>query len=151
MTMTNEEYIKKVLTTESCNFDEIRVRINIISILRLLHVGMGLVTEAAEFMDALKKYIYYGKELDIINLKEELGDISWYQGIGIDELGTSLEEIQIVNIAKLQKRYGITFDQAKAISRDLSAERHILEKDAKNDGVHKIQEEISTTKDMETN
>lgn len=127
--MNSDEYVEKVKQTESSDFEAIRLRLHDIRTLRLLHAGIGMVTEAAEFIDALKKCIFYGKNLDEVNLKEEIGDSNWYHAIAIDELGSSFEEIWDRNIEKLAKRYGIKFDEDKAISRDLEAERYILEKD----------------------
>lgn len=42
------------------------------------HMYSGMLTELGEFLDPLKKYIAYGKEIDFTNLKEELGDHCWY-------------------------------------------------------------------------
>ena len=39
----------------------------------LLHGAMGLCTESGEIMDALKRHIFYGSPLDILNIKEEIG------------------------------------------------------------------------------
>lgn len=44
----------------------------------ILHMKMGIITEAAEVVDILKKKHAYGKDIDIPHLKEELGDIMWY-------------------------------------------------------------------------
>jgi len=44
----------------------------------LLHMKMGLMTEIGELLDALKKHIAYGKELDAVNIREEWGDAMWY-------------------------------------------------------------------------
>jgi NTP pyrophosphatase (non-canonical NTP hydrolase) len=44
----------------------------------ILHMKMGILTEAAEVVDILKKKHAYGKEIDTSHLKEELGDILWY-------------------------------------------------------------------------
>jgi NTP pyrophosphatase (non-canonical NTP hydrolase) len=44
----------------------------------LLHMKMGLMTEIGEILDALKKHIAYGKELDVVNMREEWGDAMWY-------------------------------------------------------------------------
>jgi NTP pyrophosphatase (non-canonical NTP hydrolase) len=44
----------------------------------ILHMKMGIITEAAEVVDILKKKHAYGKEIDTPHLKEELGDIMWY-------------------------------------------------------------------------
>jgi NTP pyrophosphatase (non-canonical NTP hydrolase) len=44
----------------------------------ILHMKMGIITEAAEVVDILKKKHAYSKEIDYPHLKEELGDILWY-------------------------------------------------------------------------
>ena len=94
---------------------------------RLLHACMGMQTETAEFTDALKKSIFYGKTLDVVNLKEELGDLLWYVSIAMDELGTNYDaEMQRV-INKLKSRYPEKFTEEKAENRDLKTEREILE------------------------
>lgn len=129
--MQAKEYIENVLKTESSNFDEIGSRLNLPKVMRLLHASLGMVTESAEFADAIKKTIFYGKQTDIVNLKEELGDIFWYVAIACNQLNISFEEIWEANIAKLHARYGISFNKEGAINRDLTIERYILEKDNK--------------------
>lgn len=123
-----KNYIEKAIKTESKDFDKISNRLQDKSMIRLLHGGMGLATESAEFLDALKKAIYYGKELDKVNLAEEMGDILWYCAIILDELGVSFEEVMEKNIAKLEARYPEKFTEEKAKNRDLKTERDILEK-----------------------
>ena len=94
---------------------------------RLIHACMGMQTETAEFTDALKKSLFYGKTLDTVNLKEELGDLLWYVSIAMDELGTTYEaEMQRV-INKLKLRYPEKFTEEDATNRDLFAERKLLE------------------------
>jgi NTP pyrophosphatase (non-canonical NTP hydrolase) len=44
----------------------------------ILHMKMGIITEAAEVVDILKKKHAYGKEIDLSHMKEELGDLMWY-------------------------------------------------------------------------
>lgn len=51
--------------------------------LDLLHCVTGLVTESAELVDAIKKHVFYGKPLDVVNIKEELGDLLWYIAIPV--------------------------------------------------------------------
>lgn len=94
---------------------------------RSLHVVLGLCSEVGEFADQLKKHIFYGKPLDVINLKEEIGDLDWYIALACDILKTTLSEIQATNIAKLRQRYPEKFTDENALERDLSAERAILE------------------------
>lgn len=94
---------------------------------RLLHVAIGLVTESAEFLDQLKKHLYYGKPLDTVNLSEEMGDITWYQRLGAEELETTLLGIMQQNVAKLRARFPQKFEESQAITRDLGTERAVLE------------------------
>jgi NTP pyrophosphatase (non-canonical NTP hydrolase) len=125
--MNNKEYVKNAIVTESNDFNSIRGRINE-EMIRLFHSGMGLCTETGEFLDMLKKYIFYGKELDKVNLKEEIGDIFWYIAIACDVLDVDIDEIMERNIEKLKARYGDKFNKQDAINRDLEKERQILEK-----------------------
>ena len=94
---------------------------------RLVHASMGLQTEAGEFTDALKKYVYYGKELDRVNLGEEIGDILWYCALACNALGIDMGAVMEKNIAKLQARYPDKFTEEAALVRHLEVERSILE------------------------
>ena len=42
------------------------------------HAYMGMITEVGELVDAIKREAIYGKPLDLVNLKEEIGDVFWY-------------------------------------------------------------------------
>lgn len=97
------------------------------STVRLLHGAVGLSTESAEILDAMKKHIFYGKPLDKVNLVEELSDQFWYIAIMLSELGVDLDTVLEKNLAKLKSRYGSKFTEASALERNLEAERSILE------------------------
>ena len=125
--MNSKEYIRDAVVTESRDFDSMNTRLNDDGLKRLLHAGIGLSTEAGEFLDALKKHIFYGKELDRVNLKEEIGDLFWYIAIACNELGVEFEPLMETNIKKLKARYGEKFTEAAAENRDLGTEREILE------------------------
>lgn len=125
--MTPKEYIEAVVKTESVDHKAITLRLLPPQTQRLLHGATGVVTEAGELMDALKKHIYYGAELDKTNVKEEIGDLLWYVGILCDTLGLTFEEVFETNIAKLKARYGDKFNETGALNRDLKKERGILE------------------------
>lgn len=125
--MNSKQYIKDATRTESTNFTAMNERLNDDGLKRLLHAGIGLSTEAGEFLDALKKHIFYGKELDKVNLAEEMGDLFWYMAIVADELGFEFEEVMEKNIAKLKARYGEKFTEEAADKRDLNREREILD------------------------
>lgn len=94
---------------------------------KLLHAVIGLSTESGELLDQMKKVIYYGKELDRTNIKEELGDLMWYMAILLRELDLNFEDVLEVNINKLKARYGEKFNSENALNRNLDIERAILE------------------------
>ncbi|WP_127715943.1 nucleoside triphosphate pyrophosphohydrolase family protein [Halobacteriovorax sp. HLS] len=125
--MNANEYVKNAIKTESTDFNAMNDRLSNDGLKRLLHAGIGLSTESGEFLDALKKHIFYGKELDRVNLAEEVGDLFWYIAIVADELGLDLEDVMDKNIAKLKARYGEKFSEEKAENRDLETERKILD------------------------
>ncbi len=125
--MNSNQYINDAIKTESTDFSAMNQRLNDDGLKRLLHAGIGLSTEAGEFLDALKKHIFYGKDLDKVNLSEEIGDLFWYLAIASDELGINFESVMERNIAKLKARYGEKFSETKAETRDLNTERNILE------------------------
>ena len=124
-TITSENYVENVLRTESVDIEAIRERLTD-DVLRLFHATQGMCTETGEFMDVLKKHMFYGKPLDKVNLEEELGDMLWYIGLAIDALGLSMDSVMIKNIAKLRARYPEKFDEHNAKSRDLETERRAL-------------------------
>jgi NTP pyrophosphatase (non-canonical NTP hydrolase) len=95
--------------------------------LNLLHCAIGASTEAGELLDAFKKHIYYKKELDVVNIGEEIADIQWYLFNLCRLLNLDMEQLLEANIAKLKARYGDKFSSEKAINRDLDTERDILE------------------------
>lgn len=95
--------------------------------MNLLHAAMGISTESGELMDAFKRKLFYGKELDVVNLKEEVGDIMWYVAILLRELDLDFNEILQLNIDKLQARFPHKFTEFDALNRDLDKEREILE------------------------
>src|SRR5688572_11699064 len=95
--------------------------------LNMLHGAIGIVTEAGELLDAFKRNIYYGKELDKVNVKEEIGDLMWYIAILAREMDFDFEDILQTNIDKLKSRYPEKFTEQHALNRDLGKERDILE------------------------
>lgn len=119
--MDTKTFVSKALRTETSEFKNQPNP-------RILHAAIGLCTESGELIDALKKSTFYGRKLDIVNVKEEAGDILWYLAILFDELGTDFEtEMQRV-ITKLETRFPEKFTEEAAYNRNLEAEREILEK-----------------------
>lgn len=101
-TAKSGEAILKELTPEKC---------------ALMHFGSCLAGEVGEIWDALKKHLFYGKEIDRTNLVEELGDLEWYLEGLRQTAGITREETLDGNIAKLSKRYADGYSNAAAQAR----------------------------------
>lgn len=69
------------------------------------HAATGIVGEAGELIDAIKKHVIYNKELDIKNVIEELGDIEFYMEQLRQALNITREETIQANLDKLNVRY----------------------------------------------
>ncbi len=84
----------------------------------LWHAATGIVGEAGELIDAIKKNVVYNKPLDRENVIEELGDLEFYMEQLRQRLGITREECLDANIAKLAKRYeGLTYSDKAAQER----------------------------------
>ena len=97
--MKINEYQELAMKTAS-TVDEMRVPPK-----DLLNGIMGVMGEAGEVDDHIKKYMFQGHDLDVDKLKKELGDICWYVAMFARGLNMSLEDIMIMNIEKLKIRY----------------------------------------------
>jgi NTP pyrophosphatase (non-canonical NTP hydrolase) len=93
---------------------------------RAVHAVIGLTTEVGELADIWKRRIFYGRDIDLVNAREEIGDVLWYLAILCDCLGTTLADEQARNIVKLRARYPEKFTEHNALCRDLPAEREVL-------------------------
>lgn len=132
--MTPSEYLKKSGRTDLTAIQLIKFANRLdhqFDVINLLHATMGISTEAGELLDALKKHLAYGKEIDKVNLAEEVGDVLWYVAIILRELNMSFEEVMDMNINKLQRRFPDKFTEEAALNRDLNKEREQLEADMK--------------------
>jgi NTP pyrophosphatase (non-canonical NTP hydrolase) len=94
----------------------------------LLHMCLGLQTESAEISDVFKKKLAYNKDIDWVNVKEEIGDLMWYIANLCNLNEWDLENILETNINKLKIRFPEKFTNDLAINRDLLEERKTLEK-----------------------
>jgi NTP pyrophosphatase (non-canonical NTP hydrolase) len=125
--MDSDTYQRLSARTDHPNYALIRERLQPERTLMILHALMGVVTEAGEMMDALKKHLIYGKSLDRVNLIEEGGDTHWYESLLYRALESSFDDAMERNIAKLQQRYPHMFTEETALTRDLDKERRVLE------------------------
>ena len=84
----------------------------------LCNVALGLTGESGEFADSVKKHLFQGHPIDVMNLAEEIGDVLWYCALAASALPFTLDEIAQRNIEKLKKRYPKGFEAERSINRD---------------------------------
>ncbi len=92
-----------------------------------LHGILGIVTEGVELIQAINKTIATKEEFDVVNMKEEIGDIMWYIALLCNTHNIDLKQVMQTNINKLKQRFPEKFTTDNANNRDLRAEREILE------------------------
>lgn len=81
--------------------------------------ALGLCSESGEAADIVKKFKFQGAQLNREKLIKELGDVRWYFEVLCEALGTSIEEIERINIEKLNVRFPNGFSaEASAAKKD---------------------------------
>ena len=83
----------------------------------LLNAASKLCSEAGEIMDAVGKWCFYNKPLDIANIIEECGDIEFYLVLIREAILVHRKQTLKANIDKLTRRYGQEYSDQKAIER----------------------------------
>jgi NTP pyrophosphatase (non-canonical NTP hydrolase) len=121
------DYVTLATRTENTDRHSIAQRMGVWMILRAVHALLGMMTELGELADVFKRHIFYGKPIDWVNVKEELGDQSWYSALMHDVAQMKIVDVQRTNIAKLLKRYPEKFTERHALERDLAAELESLQ------------------------
>ncbi len=146
--MKVEQYIDERLRTE--NLDEEGMIERYKRLWRIDHMVKGLVTEAGELQDLVKKELNYGSTIGVDRYVDECSDVAWYYyGLldamydqwGVDdylsvsgitptrvEWITNLDNlIRERNIAKLRTRYPEKFSLENADNRDLKKEAVVFD------------------------
>ena len=85
----------------------------------LINASLGLSGESGEVNDMIKKWIFHEKELDLVHLEKEIGDVCWYIAMMCEAFGFDLGEIMKINIEKLMARYPQGFDPERANNRPI--------------------------------
>ena len=98
---TFDEYQKEAVKTMGPHWDDFDTG--------LAYGALGLVGEAGEIAEKVKKYINKSKPLDTEDIKKELGDVMWYVASLAKHLDLSFDDIVTKNIKKLRKRHGESF------------------------------------------
>lgn len=119
--MKNEEYKKEVTRTFAYRKEPISLEEA-----NKLHCAIGASTEAGELLDAFKKSIYYGRELNVLNVGEEIADILWYLHNLCNLLNLDIEQLMENNIKKLRVRFPEKFTTELAFERNLDEEEEAL-------------------------
>lgn len=83
----------------------------------IINGAMGLCGESGEVADLLKKHIFHGEDLNLDNLKKELGDVCWYIAMICNAAGLKLEDVMRGNIEKLKRRYPDGFSEEASKNR----------------------------------
>lgn len=136
--MLSKDYMDKVLYLRNQDYVGIHSRVTTPAQMDLLHSVIGMASEIGELVDAVKRHIFYGENMDVTNILEEFGDLFFYTALGLDVLGFTFEDAMQANINKLAVRYPKGFTKDKAINRNLTAEAVSLEHDTK---IHSIEDE----------
>lgn len=110
---------------------ELSARLDSEMLVRLLHGAIGTFTESTEKFEALHTHIFQGKDLDLVNVAEEIGDGLWYAAVELDAIGLSFEKVMDLVIFKLMSRYEGKFkehgfSETGATIRDLARERKVM-------------------------
>lgn len=81
---------------------------------------------AGDTIDFLKKQIFYGKPYDPQKVVKNLGEITLMVCTLAEDVDSNLEEIEVLNLAKLHRRYkGGVFGPEAAINRDVKHEMEV--------------------------
>lgn len=93
---------------------------------RLEHSIIGILSEAGEIADTLKRHMFYKHELNRNNLLEEYGDLLWYVAEGLTALDADMEQVMELNIIKLRLRYPDKFNKSGTMRPNYEAEQELI-------------------------
>lgn len=71
----------------------------------IINAAMGLVGEAAEVSEHIKKVAFQQHPIDDKKIVEELGDLLWYFNLIRSLRGYTMEQILEANMNKMARRY----------------------------------------------
>lgn len=89
------------------------------------HALYGLISEVGELADIAKKLKFVGRtDRNTSNVIDEAGDVLFYLDRILRSVGSSINEAMILNVVKLQTRYGTEAEKIyKGLKPDKDAEK----------------------------
>ena len=84
---------------------------------RIANHAMGLAGETGELVDAIKKRLFHGHDLDRTKVREEIGDVLWYLARLAADFDLDLGACAEANVEKLRRRYPEGFSEAASVAR----------------------------------
>lgn len=92
-----------------------------------MKIVISIIKNTSKLLDALKKKIFYNKEINEESFKQTTIIIMILVQSYMNHFNIDIEKSFDINIKKLKSRYGEKFSSERAINRDLETEREILE------------------------
>lgn len=130
MTLTPNEYAEAALAKEAdqAELHDHRYVMGVRAT-RMQNGLNGLMDEVGELAAQVKGWLEYKRELDGVNLKEEVGDCLWRLAQICKAGGFTLEDAMVSNLAKLNVRWENKCVPHEESDRDREAERAALSAD----------------------
>jgi NTP pyrophosphatase (non-canonical NTP hydrolase) len=70
----------------------------------IVYPALGMIGEAGEVAEKVKKWLRGDRELDKHELVKEIGDVLWYAASLADDLGYTIADVIAANVSKLSDR-----------------------------------------------
>lgn len=71
---------------------------------KIIYPTLGMMGEAGEASEKVKKWLRGDRELDKQELLKEIGDVVWYVAAIAGDLGSTLQDVINANVEKLSSR-----------------------------------------------
>ena len=84
----------------------------------IVNYALGIAGEAGEVADLVKKASFHGHCIEKEEIAKELGDVLWYLSNLARLAGVDLEDVAVMNIEKLKKRYPEGFSTEASQNRE---------------------------------
>ena len=85
------------------------------------HALFGIAAEVGEIHSLYQK-VYQGHTFDVGNLMKECGDVLWFLAELCDAEGLNMDDVAVMNIDKLKRRFPEGFSSARSLHRNEAQE-----------------------------